>query len=85
MRDGIGTALAQFPCSRLQAAFQPETGGLEVRGHVPVPDMQAQVVEMLQQSVGGAIPIGGSILVLPPPQCGVLDAVERLGIPQSKD
>ena len=85
VRDGIGTALAQFPCSRLQAAFQPEIGGLEVRGHVPVPAMQAQVVEMLQQSVGGAIPIGGSVLVLPPPQCGVLDAVERLGIPQSKD
>ncbi len=85
VRDGIGDALAQFPCSRLQAAFQPETGGLEIRGHVPVPALRAEVVAMLEQAVGGAIPIGGSIMVLPAPQCGVLDAVEGLGFPQSKD
>jgi hypothetical protein len=85
VRDGIGDALAQFPCSRLQAAFQPETGGLEIRGHVPVPALQKEVVAMLGQAVGGAIPIAGSVLVLPAPQCGVLDAVEGLGFPQSKD
>lgn len=85
VRDGIGAALAQFPCSRLQAAFLPETGGLEIRGHVPTPEMKTAVVGMLEQSVGGAIPVGGSVLVLPNPQCGVLDAVERLGVPQSRD
>ncbi|MCH8036282.1 MAG: DUF4384 domain-containing protein, partial [Proteobacteria bacterium] len=85
VRDGIGDALAQFPCSRLQAAFQPETGGLEIRGHVPVPALRAEVVAMLERAVGGAIPIGGSVLVLPAPQCGVLDAVEALGFPQSRD
>ena len=85
VRDGIGAALVQYPCSRLQAAFQPETGGLEVRGHVPAPAMREQVVATLQQFVGGAIPIGGSILVLPQPQCGVLNAVEGFGFPQSKD
>lgn len=85
VRDGIGDALAQFPCSRLQAAFQPETGGLEIRGHVPVPALRAEVVTMLEQAVGGAIPIGGSVMVLPAPQCGVLDAVEGLGFPQSTD
>jgi hypothetical protein len=85
VRDGIGDALAQFPCSRLQAAFQPETGGLEIRGHVPVPALRAEVVTMLEQAVGGAIPIGGSVMVLPAPQCGVLDAVEGLGFPQSRD
>jgi hypothetical protein len=40
---------------------------------------------MLEQAVGGAIPIGGSVMVLPAPQCGVLDAVEGFGFPQSKD
>ncbi len=85
VRDGIGAALAQFPCSRLQAAFLPDTGGLEIRGHVPTPEMKTAVVGMLEQSVGGSIPVGGSVLVLPNPQCGVLDVVERLGLPQSVD
>ncbi|WP_282607850.1 DUF4384 domain-containing protein [Pelagibius sp. Alg239-R121] len=85
VRDGIGGALAQFPCSRLQAAFQPDSGVLEIRGHVPAAAMQADVVAMLERSVGGAIPIGSSLLVLSAPQCGVLDAVEGLGLPQSKD
>ncbi len=84
-RDQIGATLAQVPCSRLQAAFQPETGGLEVRGHVPAEDLRAGVVALLTQTVGGAIPIGGSILVLPEPQCGLLSAVENLGFPQSTD
>ena len=85
VRDGIGAALAQFPCSRLQAAFQPETGQLEIRGHVPAPALKADVVAMLEQSVGGAIPVGSSLLVLPAPQCGVLEAAEGLGFLQSKD
>ena len=83
VRDGIGSALARFPCSRLQAAFVPETGGLEVRGHVPIPELRNLVVGLLEQSVGASIPVGGSILVLPQPQCDVLNAVEDLGLPQS--
>ena len=85
VRDGIGAALAQFPCSRLQAAFQPESGGLEIRGHVPTEDMKGAVVGMLGNAVGDSIPVGGSVLVLPQPQCGVLDSVEGLGVPQSRD
>ena len=84
-RDQIGATLAQFPCSRLQAAFQPESGGLEVRGHVPAEGLRGEVVELLTQSVGGAIPIGGSLLVLPAPQCGILGSLETLGLPQSND
>ncbi len=85
VKDGIGAALAQFPCSRLQAAFQPESGTLEIRGHVPAPALKADVVAMLERSVGGAIPVGSSLLVLPAPQCGVLDAAEGLGFVQSRD
>ena len=85
VRDGIGSALAQFPCSRLQAAFQPESGGLEIRGHIPSEDFRPAVVSMLQNTVGDSIPVGDSVLVLPSPQCGVLDAIEGLGVPQSRD
>ncbi len=85
VREGIGSALARFPCSRLQAAFVPETGGLEVRGHIPIPQLRGLVVGLLEQSVGASIPVSGSLMILPPPQCGVLEAVEGLGLPQSDE
>ncbi|NNG02656.1 MAG: DUF4384 domain-containing protein, partial [Inquilinus sp.] len=85
VRDGIGDALAKFPCSRMQAAFRPETGGLEIRGHVPDEGLRVEVVSMLTETVGGSIPVGGSLIVLPEPQCGVLGRVEAMGLPQSSD
>ena len=85
VRDGIGAALARFPCSRLQAAFQPATGGLEIRGHIPSEEFRPAIVGMLQGTVGESIPVGDSVLILPAPQCGVLDAVDRLDLPQSRD
>jgi len=84
-KDQIAASLAHFGCSRLQAVFQPETGGLEIRGHVPEPAHKSKIVAMLQSTVGSSIPIGGSLLVLPRPQCSVLEAVERLGVKQSTE
>ena len=57
-----------------------------MRGHVPDTALRTDVVAMLERSVGGgSIPIGGSLLVLPQPQCDVLNAVEGLRFPQSVD
>jgi hypothetical protein len=85
VRDGISAFLARFPCSRLQAAFVPETGGLEVRGHVPRPELRAEVEARLSGMIGGAIEVGGDIALLPEPQCNLLGAVSALGLPQSTD
>jgi len=35
LRDGIADLLAQVPCARLQVAFDPVSGTLALRGHVP--------------------------------------------------
>ncbi len=85
VRDGLAAALSDIPCSRLEAAFIPETGGVEIRGHVPEEGLKPLVVERIKSAVGGSIPVVGSLLMLPAPQCAVLASVEGLGLPQSTD
>ncbi len=84
-KDRIVASLAYFECSRLQAVFQPETGGLEIRGHVPDHELKPKVVSILQDAVGSSIPVGDNLLVPPRPQWPVLGIVERLGALQSTD
>ncbi len=85
VRDAISQLLAEVPCSRLEAAFVPETGALEIRGHVPDPEQGAAVATRLSAMVGGAIEVGNDILVLPEPTCAVLAGIAGLGLPQSTD
>lgn len=85
VRDGLGSSLSSVPCSRLQAAFVPETGALEIRGHIPDPAMRKEVVAGIQAQIGPAIPVGDNLLVLPEPQCDLLLAVATLGLPQSTE
>jgi hypothetical protein len=85
VRDGIEGLLAQVPCARLQAAFIPETGSLELRGHVPEEGLRAPVLAALQAQVGGSIPVRDNLLILPRPQCGALAGIAALGLPQSTD
>jgi len=85
VKDGIQALLADVPCSRLQAAFVPETGALEIRGHVPAADLRGAVEERLARMIGDAIEVGNDLLLLPRPQCEVLSGVAALGIPQSTD
>lgn len=85
LRDGIGAALAGFPCARLQSGFNPETGALELRGHIPDPSMQPLVLAALEQQLGPSLPVSGDLLILPRPQCQVLAGIEAVGLPQSSD
>lgn len=84
-RDAIGELLAAVPCARLQAAFIPETGVLELRGHVPEDGLRGPVLEALRAQMGGAIPVTDNVLVLPRPQCGALSGIAEAGLPQSTD
>jgi uncharacterized protein YneF (UPF0154 family) len=83
-RDSISDLLAEVPCSRLQAAFQPETGVLELRGHIPDRALQAPIVKALQAQLGASIPVTGNVQILPSPQCDVLAMVQDIGLPQSQ-
>lgn len=83
VRDGIAGLLASVPCARMQTVFLPETGTLELRGHVPDEGLRDPVLAALAGQVGGAIPVADNLRVLPRPQCDVLTGIADLGLPQS--
>ena len=83
-RDAISQLLASVPCARLAATFIPETGTLELRGHIPDDTIREPILTAIRQQLGESIPVGGSMLVLPSPQCDVLSRLENLGLPQSQ-
>ncbi|WP_226778954.1 hypothetical protein [Oceaniglobus trochenteri] len=85
VRDAIGAMLAKVPCARLQTVFDPETGQLELRGHIPEEGLRAPVLAALSARVGGAIPLVDTVQVLPRPQCGTLAGIEAVGLAQSDD
>jgi hypothetical protein len=85
VRDSISAILASVPCSRLQTTFIPETGQLELRGHVPEDALRGPVLAALKEQVGGAIPISDQLLILPRPQCGALSGIAGVGLPQSTE
>jgi len=85
LRDDLGALLDGHACARLSARFIPETGSLEMRGHVPDPQMEAPIQAALAARVGPDIPVTGALLHLPSPQCGILADIAGIGLPQSGD
>ncbi|MEY8098758.1 DUF4384 domain-containing protein [Falsihalocynthiibacter sp. S25ZX9] len=85
VRDGIATILASVPCARLQATFLPETGQLELRGHIPEDALRGPVLAALKQQIGSAIPVTDQLLILPRPQCSALSGIADVGLPQSTE
>lgn len=85
LRDGIAGILASVPCARLQATFIPETGTLQLRGHVPENGLKAPVRNALSAQLGDSIPIDDQLRILPRPQCGALSGIAAVGLPQSNE
>ncbi|MBT8155456.1 DUF4384 domain-containing protein [Epibacterium ulvae] len=85
LRDGVAQILAQVPCSRLQVEFDPDSTTLNVRGHLPDPGLKAPVLALLQQQMGSNIAVSDKMALLPRPQCGALQAIQSVGLPQSTD
>ncbi|MGI3170996.1 DUF4384 domain-containing protein [Pseudooceanicola sp. C21-150M6] len=85
LRDGLSATLNGPPCARLQTEFDPDTGQLVLRGHVPEAEARGPLVSALQAQVGRSIPVADNLRVLPRPQCGVLLGLEQTGLPQSSD
>lgn len=84
-RDGIAALFGGEPCARLQAEFIPETGAIELRGHIPDPARRAPLLGDLTSYLGGSISVSDNIKILPRPQCDMLNGVAALGLPQSTD
>jgi hypothetical protein len=85
LQDSIAGLLASVPCARLRTRLKPETGELELAGHIPDSGLRAPVLAALEGAVGGGLPITDRLLILPRPQCGALAGMERVGLPQSTD
>lgn len=84
-RDALTALLTSLPCARLQAEFNPQTGSLDLRGHIPDPAMKGPVLAALQAQLGSAITVNDAMLILPRPQCGALSGIADVGLPQSQD
>lgn len=85
LHDGMSALLAAVPCARLQAEFDPATGRLALRGHVPEAALRAPLLAALRAELGPGIPVQDDLVLLPRPQCGALSGIADLGLPQSQD
>nr|WP_261368303.1 DUF4384 domain-containing protein [Pseudosulfitobacter koreense] len=85
VRDGLSALLTGIDCARVSATFLPETGTLELRGHIPDPALAGPLLDALRAQVGGDIPLAANLQHLPAPQCGALSGIAALGLPQSTD
>ena len=85
VRDGIAGILAAVPCARLQTVFNPDTGNLELTGHIPEDALRGPVLAALRAQVGDAIPLSDNLLILPRPQCGALTGIADIDLPQSTE
>lgn len=85
VRDDLSALLTDVDCARLSAVFLPETGKLELRGHIPDPQLRAPLLEALRRQTGDGIPINDNLQVLPKPQCNALAGIAAAGLPQSTD
>lgn len=83
--DQLEAAIADLDCSRLQLAQLRPMGGFELRGHVPTAELASDLVAASQRLVGEDIRVTGNLMILPPPMCAVLEAVEAMGLRHSDD
>jgi hypothetical protein len=85
VHDGLAGLLSSVPCARLQAEFNPATGSLDLRGHVPEEAMKGPLLAALQAQLGDGIKVEDAMVILPRPQCGALSGIADVGLPQSQD
>lgn len=85
LRDEMSGLLTSVPCARVHTVFDPVSGGLELRGHVPDPSARAPLLAVLRAQVGGGLPLRDMTRILPEPQCRLLDGIAALGLPQSEE
>ena len=85
VKDNLSDVLSGINCARLSATFIPETGALEIRGHIPDPALRDKILNAMQAQVGEGIQVTANLLHLPSPQCEALTGISAIGLPQSTD
>jgi hypothetical protein len=85
VKDNLSDVLSGINCARLSATYIPETGALEIRGHIPDPALLDKILNTMQAQVGEGIQVTANLLHLPSPQCEALTGISAIGLPQSTD
>ena len=85
LRDQMAEIMAAPPCARIHTVFDPLTGTMDLRGHVPDAAARAPLLAALRRQMGDGLPLRDMLRILPEPQCGVLDGIAALGLPQSEE
>ncbi len=83
LRDALAASLSQVECARAQTIYNPDTGTIDLRGHVKDDEDRTRLVASISQELGGALPLIDRLQRLDAPQCGVLVRLSDMPLPQS--
>jgi hypothetical protein len=83
LRDALANHLDGVNCARVQTIYDPETGAINLRGHVKNDADRVQLLDALAQQLGDTLPIQDRLQELDAPQCNVLVQLAKMPLPQS--
>jgi hypothetical protein len=83
LRDALANRLSDIDCARVQTVYDPETGAIDLRGHVRNDEDRARLMDRVSNELGGALPVKDRLRRLEAPQCTVLVHLAEMPLPQS--
>ncbi|MDA8586551.1 DUF4384 domain-containing protein [Rhodobacteraceae bacterium] len=83
LRDALANRLNGVDCARVQTIYDPETGTINLRGHVKTDADRTELIDALAQQLGNTLPIQDRLQRLDAPQCDVLVRLADMPLPQS--
>lgn len=83
LRDALETSLDSVNCARVQTVYDPETGAIDLRGHVRNETDRIALLTAVSKQLGGSLPIQDKLQRLGAPQCNVLVQLSKMPLPQS--
>ena len=85
LRDALATRLAGVDCARVQTVYDPETGAVDLRGHVKDDADRTRLLDHVSAELNEALPVVDRLRKLEAPQCTVLVHLAEMALPQSVD
>lgn len=83
LRDALAERLADVDCARVQTVYNPETGAIDLRGHVRNDRDRATLIDRVNSELEGSLPLNDRLRQLDAPQCTVLVRLAEMPLPQS--
>lgn len=83
LRNALVTSLNNVNCARAQTVYDPETGAIDLRGHVKNETDRNTLLSAVSKQLGGSLPVQDRLQRLDAPQCNVLVQLAEMPLPQS--